>query len=253
MFLIFAQVWHWPVVLSLKTICSRIESFQIWGFKLPTWIFNKPPSQKFCLHWWEMGLPLDLLAACLSQQQPLSSHCVRPLPSGRNTADKKIFQIVITLWIACCTQQIATLMHYISLCSGNCLNCLSPKWSKPSRVPARCTDYSGVFFETLPGEGYILCFIRLCQSDWLLLEAVQLHIQSGLNCRHTAGRMHANWGSLAVCQGLIKAACVGRGMKVDIMQALSVCVCVCLMSCCTVIYTSPFIYGQSVRSFASVP
>lgn len=57
-----------------------------------------------------------------------------------------------------------------------------------------------------------------------------------------AGTAHANWASLAVCQGLIKAASVGKRDEGE-YHVLFICV-----SCCTVICSSPFICGQSVAS-----
>lgn len=60
--------------------------------------------------------------------------------------------------------------------------------------------------ERWPGEEYILFFffISVCVSDWLLLEAAQLH-----------NRTHVNAASLAACQGFHKGLlCVreeGRG------------------------------------------
>lgn len=69
---------------------------------------------------------------------------------------------------------------------------------------------AGQVHSDVPGERYMLCFICSCQSDCLLLEVVQLHAQSDLKYRHTAGRNHVNWACLAVCQGFIKAVCVGR-------------------------------------------
>lgn len=111
--------------------------------------------------------------------------------------------------------------------------------------PGARWEYKGVF-ETLPGERYSFCFICLCQRDWLLLEAVQLHTQSGLNHRHTAGRTHANWASLALCQGFMRAACeeeMGWGW---VLCARIVLRCVHLR--CTLICITPFICGQGVAS-----
>lgn len=104
----------------------------------------------------------------------------------------------------------------------------------PSRVLPRCTMSVPRCFETMPWEEYR--FVCLCQSNRLLLDTVQLNIKK---CRHTAVITHANWASLALCQGFIKAAPVGRGVRVGIMCMY--CLCVCL--CCTIICISPFIFG----------
>lgn len=76
---------------------------------LPTLIVSKPASQKPSLRWWDMGLPLDLLTACRSQEQPLSSLLHRLSLSvalwGKHCWQKDL-QIVIRLKVACCTQHI---------------------------------------------------------------------------------------------------------------------------------------------------
>lgn len=115
--------------------------------------------------------------------------------------------------------------HHISLYSGIIWTVLAHNnTTHQGRWPGALWVYQGVF-ETLPEERYILCFICLCQSDWLLLEAVQLHSQSGLNRRHTAGRTHANCASLSVCQGFMKAAGVGRWEGGEYhVHGLSMCV-----------------------------
>lgn len=59
-------------------------------------------------------------------------------------------------------------------------------------------------------QGNDTCFICSCQSDCLFLEVIQVHTQSDLNHRHTAGKTHGKWASLAVCQGFIEATRVGR-------------------------------------------
>lgn len=84
---------------------------------------------------------------------------------------------------------------------------------------------------TIPG-----CFLRHCQgkdTSSVLSACVRL-----IDCywKQSSFTSSQVWTAdtqqvesmQTVCQGLIKAACVGRGMKVNIMQASSVCVCVCV-------------------------
>lgn len=157
-----------------------------------------------------------------SQQRPPSSplDCLYPLPSGRNCWQKDL-HIMITPWIACCTQYIVKRLATVRIIFP-CILALNNTNHHQGCWPGALWANQGVF-ETLPGEGeHILCFICSCQSDWLLLEAVQLHTRSGLNRRHTAGRAHANRASLAVCQGFVVWE-EGRGW---ISCACFVCVCV---------------------------
>lgn len=162
--------------------------FKIWGFKPPTLIFNKPPSRLFRLRWWETGLPLDLLTACLSQRQPLSSplHCLYPPPSERNK--------LLTKRFADHDNTLNSVLHttewnaYLATVRITCPCILATVWTvlahnNPDNHgfwPGALWAHRGVF-EMLPGEGYILRFICSCQGDWLLLEAGQLHTQSGLD------------------------------------------------------------------------
>lgn len=199
-----------------------------------------------------MGLPLDLLNSLLIPVRNLCHHHYAVstcCPEGETPLTKRFAEHDNTLNSMLHATQMNYLSghnkHHVSSYSGNGLISPLNNTSYEGCWPDALWVYQGVF-ETTPGEGRILYFICLCQTDRLLLEAVQLHTHSGWNRRHTAGRAHAYWARLAVCQGFMKAACVGRREEVEyLVHGLSICVCVPVVQ---LIYITVFICGQSVAS-----
>lgn len=120
--------------------------------------------------------------------------------------------------------------------------------------------FEPVIIETIKDSGQVHCestgvFLRRCQGNGTssvlstCVRVIDCHWKRSsftLSQVWTTQQVaaHANWASLAVCQGFMKAACVWRGMEVN--STCMHCVYVCL--CWTLICTSPFSCGQSVAS-----
>lgn len=160
---------------------------------------------------------------------------------------QKDLQIMITLWIAYCTQHRVQRIsghstHQISLYSVLAHN----NTNHQECMLARCTvSILGCFWDIARGKIHPLFYLLV--SEWLIVIGSSPASRSGLNRRQTAGRTHANWASLAVCQGFIKAARVGRGMRVNIMCMYCLCVCVSVVLLYVNLHQSLYLWSECCK------